>query len=170
MKDLDIGDSVLSVDSNGVFFFDSVYRVAHYDPDLQADFLKIWANDQVLEISPAHLLYIGGCCDIGSEFLKEASSAKVGDTVFVVADGFRIQVAKISKIEKIKKSGVFNVHVYKGNIVVNNVVASHYIAKENYGWFNHVVAFWSPLLQFVSPSRSTRNAAILELAATKASS
>lgn len=34
IKDLDIGDAILSVDFTGRTFFDTIFRVAHYEPDL----------------------------------------------------------------------------------------------------------------------------------------
>lgn len=98
-----------------------------------------------------------------------ASQAVVGDTIFIVSAAATadliVQATTIKKIEKVSKKGVYNIHILGGNIVVNNIVASHYIASENLGWFNHVVTAWSPIQHYLFPSSENHDAAVSKVVA-----
>lgn len=160
IKDLDIGDMVMSVDINGNIFFDKVFRVAHYDPFIEENFVRIQTEDaHVLEISGDHLLYVGGCCDIGSKYLTQASAVKHGDTVYVITDSI-MHPSTVTKIDTVRRKGVYNVHVLGGTVIVNGVVATHYIQRENMGMLNRLMTLWHPVQNYLFPSKDNLKAAV----------
>lgn len=161
--ELDIGDKVLSVDAHGGIFFDTVFRVAHYDPDMETTFVQLLTNGpQTLELSLDHLLYVNGCCDIGSKFLVPASEVKPGDVVYVATalDGKGAGPIKILKTSTVQRKGVYNVHVLGGTIVVNDIVTTHYIAHENLGVLNRLMTFWHPIQHFFFKSNENHENAV----------
>ncbi len=64
-----------------------------------------------------------------------ARDVKVGDEVFVVSASAPtgIQSAVVQSVAIVPRQGVFNVHTLSGNIVVNNIVASHFTRETTWG-------------------------------------
>jgi hypothetical protein len=72
----------------------------------------------------------GTCCSVGN--LKLASTARVGDTLFVTVGKAGVREVTITAIATVRRTGVYNVHTLGGNIVVNGVVASHYTTESTW--------------------------------------
>jgi hypothetical protein len=72
----------------------------------------------------------GTCCSVGN--LKLASTARVGDTLFVATAKGGVREVTVTTITMVRRAGVYNVHTLGGNIVVNGVVASHYTTESTW--------------------------------------
>lgn len=104
--------------------FSKVYAFAygHNDGKEKHEYVKIETNDATLEMSPNHILFVGG----KSAIPKMAKDVVVGEIVQVAsADATdKARYSKITSIETIMKEGQYAPLTEDGTIVVNNVVAS----------------------------------------------
>jgi len=135
MRSLSIGDEVLVQDGR----YSKVYSFGHrhYDTsDSSAiDYVQIQtaganAEPEPLEISEDHLLYVVHE-GLGTTKLVRAGHIKVGDALFAVGNGATdddVAAVRVASIRRIKRRGAFAPFTVSGDIVVNGVVASNYIA------------------------------------------
>lgn len=124
MEDLKIGDSIMA--GNGRF--SKVYSFGHYSPNVNTDYLQIQIDSmqETLEISAEHMLYCNGK-------LVPANQVQVGDFLAVIHNinfGQNSSIAHVTSIKAIQRRGAYAPLTESGDIVVNGVVASNYIARE----------------------------------------
>ena len=142
MDALKIGDSVMTLDGS----YSKVYSFGHYGPDVKTEFLQIHAlgMDQSLEISEDHLLYIYKARDQEHPFLVPASEVEVGD--ILVMPNQHAAAAQVKTIRKVNRQGLYAPFTTQGDLVVNGVAVSNYIALKDFeklmswdlqGWAQH---------------------------------
>ena len=124
MDALKVGDAVLTADGT----YSEVYSYGHFAPERKVEYLQIQTdvsrqNQQPpLEISAEHLLYANGQ-------LVPASKVKVGDALqesTTTATAATTQV--VVSLRKVTRRGAYAPFTKSGNLVVNGVVASSYVA------------------------------------------
>jgi len=119
MDQLKVGDSVLTSDG-----FSKVYTFGHLDVNRETDFLQIQTdkNSKPLEITPEHLVYVVAKDGTTSRLLP-AGQVRPGD-LLQTAQG----TTKVTRVQTIRRRGIYAPFTVNGDIVVNGVAASNYIA------------------------------------------
>lgn len=118
MRRLQIGDRV----QTGVNKFEPVYSFAHRAEDQSSDFIRIsTAGGESLILTPEHMVYVIKTRHAG---FVPASSIRLGD---ILQDGQGHDVV-VTTLRTIKSTGIYAPFTPSGNIVVNNVLASSYVA------------------------------------------
>lgn len=120
LEDLHVGDYVLS----GGNRFETIYAFAHQNRHKGADLLAIYTSGghSPLEISSRHMVFLDQ-----SNIPVPADSIKVGD-VLRGSDTPRL----VTKIDPIRKKGIYAPLTKSGTIVVDGVVASSYTALQKH--------------------------------------
>ena len=116
MAALEIGDKVL-VSGNK---YEPVYSFGHRDAGVSAEYLEIHSDstNDPLKLSRDHMILAGG------EHWVPAAGLRVGGTL-TKGDG---SVVVVTKIQDVKRKGIFAPFTASGSIVVNGIVASNFIA------------------------------------------
>jgi len=116
MADLAIGDAVKVADNT----FEPVYSFGHKSADASSEFLQIATegNRKALELSKDHMVVIEGGRNV------PASSIKRGDKL-VSSSG---ELVAVKTIRTVVRQGAYAPFTASGSIIVNDVVASNYIA------------------------------------------
>ena len=118
LNEVQIGDKI-HVGHNK---FEPIYSFGHRDEKKVGDFLKISSSTpEALELSPDHMIYT----KLSNGFVP-ASHLKVGDTI---VDGMG-QDLVVKSIRATQALGVYAPFTPSGTIVVNNVLASSFVAFE----------------------------------------
>lgn len=119
MEDLAIGDSVRV--SNGKF--EPIYSFGHKSSSSTAEYLRITTEGSAaaLEISPDHMVAMEGGRHVPASLVKE------GDKLLTVTD----ELAAVTSIKNVVRKGAFAPFTASGNIVVNGIVASNYVAYQD---------------------------------------
>ena len=112
MASLKIGDYVRS--GKHADDYSRVFSFGHLDPDFKEKFLQIHAegNSQPIELTGNHMVFVD------SKPVR-ADTVKVGDM---------LDNSKVTLIKSVERSGVFAPITESGEIVVNGVRASSYVA------------------------------------------
>jgi len=144
MDALKIGNAVRTADGT----FSEVYSFGHYDPRRTTTFLQIWTNattHQPLEITGDHLLWVKD--EKSHTKMLPARTVTVGD-LLVTPPGAMMAATTITSITTVERQGLYSPFTTAGNLVVNGVVASNYIALpaafhtvasiEQQHWLQHV--------------------------------
>jgi len=134
MDQLKVGDSVLT--SSG---FSKVYTFGHLDVNRETDFLQIQtdisSNSEPLEITPEHLVYVVADDGITSRLLP-AGQVRPGD-LLQTAQG----TTEVTHVQRVHRRGIYAPFTLTGDIAVNGVIASNYIALppafQKLGSFEH---------------------------------
>lgn len=118
MKDLSIGDKVKVAGDK----FSDVYSFGHYEPDAKGEYLSIDAGlNKPLLITPDHMVLVNS-----NNNYVPASLVTVGDTLSL-ANGSPVSV---QSIKSVIREGAFAPFTKDGSIVVNDIVASSFVALE----------------------------------------
>ena len=146
IKDLHIGDMVLSNDQGGYTKF---YSRGHYLEQAQAEFLRIYTESQVkpLELTYDHMIFREA-----DALPVPAHSIKVGDVVKTI-DG----PSKVIDVRKISRKGFFSPFTLSGTIVVDGIVSSTYTTMPGFegtdaGWgylADHKLIHWQTLTHVI---------------------
>eukprot|EP00956_Cyclotella_meneghiniana_P034885 scaffold109073_cov70-Cyclotella_meneghiniana.AAC.2 len=142
IKDLRIGDMVLSNDQGG---YTKYYSILHYLEQAQAEFLRIYTETQVkpLELTYDHMIFREA-----DTVPVPAHSIKVGDVVKTI-DG----PSKVIDVRKISRKGMFSPFTLSGTIVVDGIISSIHTTMPGFegtdaGWFylgDHKLIHWHTL-------------------------
>jgi arylsulfatase A-like enzyme len=108
MSSLKLGDQVLVADGR----YEKIYSFGHCSTNMTGIFLRLLPSG--LELSPDHMVFVHNRGAI------PASMVKIGDRL---SDGDRI-----TAIKSVERIGAYAPFTPSGTIVVNNVVASSYVA------------------------------------------
>jgi len=120
------GDSVLSTNEKFDLIYTKVFRISHHDPYDTIEYIQITTDTgQVIELSANHYLYVDRCCDINTLVL--ASKVKINSFLFTIFP--RLSRTAVVGIERITRTGAYNVHVLSGTIIVNGLIASHFTTE-----------------------------------------
>ncbi|CAB9502807.1 Peptidyl-Asp metalloendopeptidase [Seminavis robusta] len=143
MKDLRVGDRVLSAGSNGVPSYQTIYSINHYDPKTPTEFLQLHVlqdemnSATMLELSAFHMVYLKG-----KDNPVPARQIQAGDYVHVFFEYTNMTAeltiqsswppsaahsyARVESVKKVIRKGFFNALTESGTIVVNGVATSTY--------------------------------------------
>ena len=118
MKELKIGQSVMTLDEEGSPAVTTFLGWLHKDTNLEAEFLEITTEDgHKITLTPTHIIMVN------SE-MKLASQVVVGD---LLTDRTGAPTAVIS-ITKLVTKGVYSPLTMSSTILVNNILASCFAA------------------------------------------
>lgn len=133
MKDLRVGDKVLTVDTAGQVRFDDIYFFGHADEAKKAVFVSLTVTNpaskqaKMLELSKKHFLPVcpvhGQNCTWSERVHVYAEKIHRGDYVWGVSRQ-SAELLQVSSVGLVEKFGVYNPYSLGGNIVVNGVLAS----------------------------------------------
>ena len=139
MKDVEIGDEILTVNSAGDFEFSPVLLFLDRDPEETRKFVEITTETGAkLTLTPTHLVYHSEFEaensieeDVSSEFAAVyAEDVLVGDRVLVQSGG-RLRPERVVSRAVVASSGVFAPLTSTGTLVVDSVVASCYAVVDS---------------------------------------
>mmetsp|Transcript_1742 Transcript_1742/g.4201 ORF Transcript_1742/g.4201 Transcript_1742/m.4201 type:complete len:504 (+) Transcript_1742:2-1513(+) len=136
LQDLSIGDRVLTQDNT----FEPVYGFGHYQKNQTTPFLQIYTEnrDRPLEISEDHMVFVNGQA-VPALYLRKGYELDIMDETVVVKD-----------VRQVTRKGAFAPFTPSGTIVVEDVMASCFVAFEeshaltlagvdfSYQWLAHV--------------------------------
>lgn len=130
MRDLKIGEKVLSVDSNGNTVFSEVFMFLDRDENESREFIKIETDGgSSITATPSHLIYAWHPTIESTQATHAqytfTENVHVGDFVFVNLNG-TLEPRKVLRIENEIHRGVYAPLTYHGTIVVNSISASCY--------------------------------------------
>jgi hypothetical protein len=117
MSDLSVGDRVKVADNT----FEPVYSFGHKSSEASAEFLQIateGSNRKPLELSKDHMVVVEGGRNV------PASMVKRGDKLVTSAG----ELVAVKTIRNVVRKGVYAPFTASGSIIVNDVVASNYVA------------------------------------------
>ena len=167
MSELNVGDLVLTVDTNGELVFSPIILDLDTLPNTTDKFLRIWtSSDQSITLSPNHLIYrkqqheeeaIKTLHDYSKAQLEgkygtaEASfdsfstifsmDLKKGDLILVYDGTKDIKPSVVVDVEVMYLEGIYSPLTTQGNIVVDDVLASCYADFDNHA-LQHFA--WAP--------------------------
>jgi hypothetical protein len=146
MSQLEVGDKVLSIDSNGKLFFDRVFRITHNDAEETRRYVVLSTEDgHRIEMAGNHYLHSGSCCELDSMVL--AADVQEGDTIYVNYDG-TLEPVTVAKVAHEQHQGAHNVHTLNGNIIVNGIATSHFTTESMWKYPSWAPA-WYKFADFV---------------------
>jgi len=124
MKDLKVGDEVLTVNKHNEAVYDVVYGFLHRETEKVATFLELHLdNGFCLRLTPNHMLYKS--TEDGSTVVP-AYKIEAGDNVFVVSSSGSMDIQTVSHVTEREMNGIYAPVTFGGNIVVDGVLASCY--------------------------------------------
>jgi hypothetical protein len=117
MKNIQLGDKVLT--EAGIF--EKVYSFGHRKADVNTEYIRLVTSAASLELSKEHMVIIGGGRRV------PASMVKAGDSL-ELANG---DLSKVISTKSVTKKGAYAPFTSSGNIVVNGVKASTFVAYQD---------------------------------------
>lgn len=133
MRDLAIGDQVLSVDASGKLKPSAVYLMPHAIPSGMFHFKRISTScNYSLTITPDHYMLVADRRPLTGWKHRNAvpaANVRVGDRVWVsiAGEGLELKEAMVTEISDVFEEGLFAPFTLAGNIVSDNIVASVYV-------------------------------------------
>ena len=147
LKDVVIGDKILSADKDGIMSFSTVVALAHPSNSILADFVSVATDSLEVQITPDHLLLAKDYCSSSSKMtLKFATELVVGSCILT-----KNGVATIKSLETISRRGVYSVITEKEYIIVNGFVVSpfsqnHAITQKYYDIHRFLYTYFPDVL------------------------
>lgn len=132
MSRLEVGDRVLTLNSEGNLEYSEILLFMHHSPDQSAQFLRITTESGInITITPSHLILRWQKPNVTilyDAIPVYARDVRVNDQLLLHGNDSRRQlfVDRIVNIEVIYQTGVYAPLTVTGTIVVNDVVASCY--------------------------------------------
>lgn len=124
MKNVSIGDKILTTDGRGRLTQDEIIAWLHQERDGQYTFLQIVHNLGKITLSPEHILFVGK-----RRHPKHASSLSPGDELFFFSDKNDHQketIAIVLSIDTVQGKGIYAPLTYSGRLLVDKVYVSCY--------------------------------------------
>jgi len=123
MRELRLGDKVMSVRPDGSTFFDEVYMFGHKDAATMAPYVRLETNvGSTLRLTVDHYVHVEQ--GPGTWSAIPASQTKVGDVVRVLQGHSALAAQRIVSKTIAMERGLFNPYTLGGSIVVDGVLAS----------------------------------------------
>lgn len=127
MKDLKIGERVLSKTEDGNPIFSEVFMFLDKKANKPAIFILIETEDRrLLEITDKHLIYVSNTNKTEDYVSVFAENIKVGQYVLVSNKENKFTSSRVLSLKKMTLYGVYAPLTTEGSIVVNGVVTSCY--------------------------------------------
>jgi len=150
IADVEAGDYVLAAHNDGSLFFDKVFRITHYSPDVTQQVVRLTTKSgRTIDLTRSHYIHANECCSPST--LTKAGDVKVGDKLFVTpedasvtalrGEGQKMVAEEVVSVETPNVKGSYNVHTLSSNIVVNGIAASHFTTETT----------WSPSSRSLAP-------------------
>lgn len=130
MKDLRVGDKVLTSGEGGELKFEDVYFFGHADTDKVAEYVEIQLAEanKPLQISKKHFVPLcpvrGEVCEYADRVYKYAKEAMVGDHLWRAGKDGSVELGRVEEIGSILARGMYNPYTLGGSIIVNDMLAS----------------------------------------------
>lgn len=159
MLELQVGDEVRAVDSQGLVTASPIYVFPHAIQTGMYRFIKVTlASNQTITATPDHYFIVsqGG----GGWSHKKAVTArdvKVGDSMWIItshpAHGNErsLQLSQVTCVESVMAEGIYSPFTLTGTIIVNGVVASVYNDMLGNEYAMHAFCAWGRWLWRVAP-------------------
>jgi len=173
MFDLQLGDRVKVNTNNNNDSFEPIYSFGHKDSTVSANYLRITTtttSSQPLELSKDHMLVIEK--EGKQHHYVPASSIEVGDVLLVVASSDNDEsitntnsAATVIRIESVTRKGAFAPFTPSGTIVVNDILASNYIAYQGSEYLR-ITSLFTFSYQWLAHSFTSIHRLVLKLGLT----
>ncbi|XP_063425615.1 desert hedgehog protein B-like [Mytilus trossulus] len=124
IKELLVGDKILTIDNNGTLVQDEVIAWIHQVKTGQYIFLQIVHDLGMITLTPEHIIFVGK-----SRNPQHASNLRPGDELsfFTTHDDRQtVTMAIVSSIHKVEGRGIYAPLTYSGRLLVDNVDVSCY--------------------------------------------
>ena len=130
MRDLQIGDSIMSVDSEGRTCFSPLYLWGHLDPDRETEYLCISYRDGELRVSENHLVFVSR--GEGRREPVPAGRVCVGDYLEFVCVSSRgvVRSVEVLSVSLIRDKGVYSPFTLNSCLVVDGILCSVFAVPE----------------------------------------
>ena len=156
MSQVQVGDMIQSLDSQGKSVFSEVLMFMDREPEETMRFISLMGDDgSVITLTPSHLVYRGDK-DCGSLDCMEptyAGNVELGDTMLVTRDN-NGHVVTVTQVSVGKHRGVYAPLTRAGNVVVDGVLASCYAVIDSQ---NIAHAAFAPVRWYYSLKHVTVN-------------
>lgn len=152
MKDVQVGDSVLTMNSFGMPVYSEVTMIMHRNKDVVVDdYLQITTSGgEEITLSSYHLIFISTTESIFSK------DVKLGQTIYTYnSQSNQFVEATVSKIEKVTKTGAYAPLTNEGTIVVDDVYASCYALFPSHRISHAVFSVWRGVYPLIKYFQST---------------
>ena len=117
MADLRVGDKIPTVSGE----YQPIYAFAHRDTDTVLDFLRIHTQSaRALEITKDHLVFVAG-----QSSPVRAETIQPGDKLVL---GSKQEEAMVTKIDTVKRQGLYAPLTADGTLVVDGIATSCYVS------------------------------------------
>ncbi|CAI5454606.1 unnamed protein product [Caenorhabditis angaria] len=124
MRDLKVGDKVLSLDGNMLTYL-PIVMFLHKRHDEEAEFNVIETEfGHSIKLTDNHLIYISNCAGSNNLRLAAAKDVTVDDCVHVMNDKEVLVKRRVHKITRVFGTGIYSPLTTTGDIVVNRVLSS----------------------------------------------
>lgn len=137
MADLQVGDHVLTLATNGETTYSPVLLFFHQNSQTRADFIKLHLTNgsESITLTPNHLIYFTTnnkalITDLTAGFARHAA---VGTYLYLKDINGHFVFKTIEKVETLKLNGIYAPLTKEGTVVVNNVYTSCYAHINHHG-------------------------------------
>jgi len=129
MKDVAIGDVVLTASTKGELLYAPVIALPHGKNEIVADFVSIVAGPEYeIKLTPDHLILAGECdSDVA------ASLMKASDVTVVLCLSTKSGPVPVKSTELIRSAGLYTAVTTSDYLVVNGIVASPFAVSHTVG-------------------------------------
>ncbi|KAF1747640.1 hypothetical protein GCK72_024105 [Caenorhabditis remanei] len=124
IKDLKIGDKVLSMDEAFVTYSPVIMFLHKRDEELAEFNLIETSNGHSIKLTDNHLIYVSDCNAKSDLKLVAAKEVKTDDCIHVTNENNIVIKKKVSSISKVIGTGIYSPLTTTGDIIVNRVLAS----------------------------------------------
>ncbi|ELU16390.1 hypothetical protein CAPTEDRAFT_213608 [Capitella teleta] len=134
MKDLQIGDKIMTVNDGGTPMPTEVISFLHYEPDVTGVYTQVTTElGNVISLSGSHLIYASSCNQSNNRQPRYSSTLKVGEHIFTSQDS-PLQSEKIVRIRTRLEKGAYVPLTESGTLLVDDALVSCYAS------FDHDIA------------------------------
>lgn len=167
MRDLNVGDQVMSITADGSIAPSDIYAFPHKihtGTFVFKEITSISSNNvsSIITATPDHYLFIQDSNNPGSWAHRKsvsASKVKAGDVMWV-AQGKDLVASRVVDVNDVLEQGIVNPLTLEGSIIVEGVAASTYNTMLGSERTMHLATAWGRVLYKVAPSipRALHNA------------
>ncbi len=161
IKDLKVGDRVLTADEEGNVLSSDFIMFIDHDPTTTRQFIVIETSEPFtkLILTAAHLVFVGNASASSGTTAIFASNVKPGDTV-LVSEGTSKSLKRVTvkRIYTEEHEGSYAPVTAHGTIIVDRVLASCYAVIESHKWAHWAFApvrLSHKLMTWLFPSRDS---------------
>lgn len=152
MKNVKVGDNVLTMNSKGLPIYSEVTMIMHQNKEVAVnDYVQITTTGgQTITLSSYHLIFISKS---ESVFSKDV---KIGQNIYIYdSENHKFYVSAVTNITTATKIGAFAPLTAEGTIVVDDVYASCYALFPSHTISHAVFWVWRIVYPFVKHLQPT---------------